>query len=46
MAANPARDSAAQRAHGPYIGPMPLGETDPIFGRDAEIEELREEAEL
>ncbi|MBB1631546.1 hypothetical protein [Cupriavidus sp. UME77] len=42
MAANPARDSAARRAHGPYIGPMPLGETDPIFGRDAEIEELRD----
>ena len=42
MAANPADDSAAQRAHGPYIGPMPLDETDPIFGRDAEIEELRD----
>ncbi|CAG2133476.1 nSTAND1 domain-containing NTPase [Cupriavidus numazuensis] len=27
---------------GPYIGPSPLDETDPIFGRDAEIEELRD----
>ncbi|WER47208.1 hypothetical protein CupriaWKF_06565 [Cupriavidus sp. WKF15] len=32
----------AHASPGPYIGPTPLGETDPIFGRDAEIEELRD----
>ncbi|MGO4327227.1 WD40 repeat domain-containing protein [Cupriavidus sp. 2TAF22] len=49
MAANPAPANAAPEtpeprasARGPYIGPMPLGETDPIFGRDAEIGELRD----
>ncbi|MGT2432989.1 nSTAND1 domain-containing NTPase [Cupriavidus basilensis] len=42
MAANPEPPDTARSAHGPYIGPMPLGETDPIFGRDAEIEELRD----
>ncbi|CAG9180893.1 hypothetical protein LMG23992_04334 [Cupriavidus laharis] len=32
----------AHASPGPYIGPTPLDETDPIFGRDAEIEELRD----
>lgn len=42
MAANPELPDTTRNAHGPYIGPMPLDETDPIFGRDAEIEELRD----
>ncbi|WP_420994218.1 NACHT and WD repeat domain-containing protein [Cupriavidus sp. 30B13] len=46
MAALPASGAARSDAHAgarcPYIGPMPLGEADPIFGRDAEIDELRD----